>query len=171
MTRIYPKELAEYVLKHHLIPKKVKHMEDIKVFRKYISIQQSNDAFKIEDIIEVNEQLYYQIRFLSTNRQAVVPYEPKFTYYELYQDKSKLYKVPNIINTNTPYFGSEIKYWFFINNIDLDSDKYINFKGLVTKSDFMISDRKVYYLKAEYLPLEDKYIDCKVSPYKDSYTN
>ena len=168
-SQIYPKELAKFVKEYHLIPKKIKFIEDIRQYGKYISLQQSNiDGFKVEEIIEVNDLIYYQIRFLISGRQAVVPYEPKFTYYELYKDKSKITKLPNIINTEYPYYGSEIKYWFFINNIDLDSKKYNCFKSYICKSDYTLSDKKLYYLTATYLPLTDEYVNSKALLYKNT---
>lgn len=168
MTEIYPKQLSNFIKENHLIPKKIKYVQDIKQYGKYISIQQSTDGFKVEEIIEVNEDIYYQVRFLESGRQAVIPYESKFTYYELFQDRSKIRKLPNIINSNKPYFGSEIKYWFFINNIDLNSKKYNCFKSLICKSDYTISDRKLYYLKADYYPISDEYTDCKAVIYKNN---
>ena len=160
-SRIYPKDLVDLIKKFKLIPKLVRSSKDIRRYSKYISLQQSNEPFKIEEVIPLDNDVYYQIRFLSTGRQAVVPYEDNFSYYELHQDRSNISKLPTIINTEVPYFGSEIKYWFFINNIDLSSNKFCNFKSLITDSKHYIADNKLYYLLGTYLPLEDRYVDCK----------
>ena len=165
-SKIYPTDLAKFVDTSKYIPRKIKSSKDIKKYSRYISLEQATDGFKIEDIIEIDDDIYYQVRFLLTGRQAVIPYEETFTYYELIPDKTSIRKLPTIINSNEPYFGSEIKYWFFINNINLDSDKYYNFKSLITESKHMISDNKLYYMLATYLPLKDKFVDCRAVLFK-----
>ena len=159
-SKLYPKELGIFARKFKLIPSLVKSKSEIRKYGKYMSVQQATEGFKVEDIIEVNDDIYYQIRFLSSGRQAVVPYEDKFTYYTLFNDINNIRRLPTIINTDKAYFGSEIKYWFFINNIDLNSEKFINFKSLIMDSKHFIADNKMYYLKGNYLPLEDKYVSC-----------
>lgn len=158
---IYPKDLGDYIRKTNYIPKIVKDIKDIKKFAKYIYLEACQEGFKIEDIIDVNDQVYYQINLLNSHRQAVIPFEEKFNYFELLSDKSNIRKKSNIINSNEAFYGSEIKYWFFINNIDLYSKKYEGFRPIVTKSGFTISDKKLYFLKAEYIPSLDTYIHCR----------
>lgn len=158
---IYPKELGTYIKKTRYIPKQVKYLDDIKKYSKYIYLEACNDGFKVEDIIEVDDQIYYQVRLLDNSRQAVIPYDESFHYYELLTDKEHIIDVDNIINTDIPYYGSEIKYWFFIHNIDLKTGKYHNFKPLVTKSNITISDRKLYFLYADYSHLDNEYTNCK----------
>lgn len=163
--KIYEPDLEIFIKDTNLIPKKIKHIRDIRRYGKYISLQQSTEGFKIEDIIEVDEDIYYQIKFLLSGRQAVVPYEDNFTYYELIPDRNEIKSLPTIINTNVPYYGSEIKYWFYKNDIDLLSDKFYNFKSLLVDSKHIISDNKLYYLLATYLPLKDKFVDCRAILY------
>ena len=158
---IYPKELCAYIDKTGYIPKKVKFLDDIRKFSKYIYLEACNDGFKVEDIIDVDNQIYYQIRLLDNSRQAVIPYDESFHYYELLTDKENIINIDNIINTDIPYYGSEIKYWFYTHKIDLKSGKYSGFKPLVTKSNVMISDRKIYFLYADYSNIDNEYINCR----------
>lgn len=160
---IYPKELAEYIDRSHYIPKQVKYLDDIKKYAKYIYLEACNDGFKIEDIIEVDDSIYYQIRLLESGRQAVIPYEEKFHYYELLTDKNDIEELDNIINTDIAYYGSEIKYWFFSHKINLRSKKYSKFKPLLTTSDMTISDRKMYIISADYNSEDDVYTSCYAS--------
>ena len=164
-SRIYNKDLAKFVSDYNFIPKKVKSGKDIRRYGRYIALEQSTDGFKIDEIIAVNDDIYYQIKFLSTGRQAVIPFEESFTYYELHPDKTNIRDLQTIINTGIPYYGSEIRYWFFINKINLSSDKFSNFKSLLIDSKHTIADNKLYCLEGTYLPLKDKYIDCKAILY------
>ena len=162
--RIYPKLISEFLTDNsHYIPKQVRYLSEIKQFAKYISAEQGI-GFKIEEIININDQTYYQVRFLDNNRQAVLPYEETFHYYELLTDKIDMRAVKNIINTNIPYYGSEIKYWFFVNNIDLDSEKYLDLKPIILQSYSSISDRKLYLLFGEYK--DNIYTACRAEVFK-----
>lgn len=162
---IYEPDIVRFITGTRLIPRKIKSSKEIRRYGKYISLQQATEGFKIEEIIEIGNDLYYQIRFLTSGRQAVVPYEDTFIYYELFQDKNDLKSTPTIINTDIPYYGSEIKYWFFIHNYDLSSNKFYNFKSLIIDSKHMIADNKLYCLYGTYLESKDKYVDCKVVLY------
>ena len=157
--RIYPQDLIEFIKEFPYIPKKLKYVDEIKRYAKYYCLD-LKIGFKVEEVIEVSGQIYYQIRLLDTGRQAVIPYEEKFTYYELLTDKNDL-KTLAIINSDSPFFGSEIKYWFFINNINLHSICYQGFAPLVTESDKTLSDRKIYFLKGLYLPDSKIYMNCR----------
>lgn len=162
--RIYPKSISDFLKENtQYIPKQIRYPSEIKQFAKFIASEQGI-GFKIEEIIEVNKHDYYQVRFLDNNRQAVLPYEETFHYYELLTDKINMYNINNIINSTTPYYGSEIKYWFFINNIDLDSEKYREFKPIILDSNRSISDRKVYFLFANYI--NGSYTNCRAELFK-----
>ncbi len=158
---IYPKELGNIVKEYNCIPRLIKKVDEIKRSSKYFCQENSNEPFKIEEVIEVNNQIYYQIKLISSYKQAVIPYEEKFTYYELFPDRSNIKQLKNIINNGKPYYGSEIKYWFYINNIDLDCEKYNEFKDIITESGMTISDKKIYFLKASYVNSKDIFIKCR----------
>ena len=160
-AEIYPKELSDYIKKTNYIPKKIKSVNEIKLYAKYFSLEEGKDGFKIEDIIEVDNQIYYQIKFLSNNRQALVPYEESFHYYELMTDKNDIKNLESIINTPILYFGSEIKYWFFSHNINLSGRKYKNFYNIIIESGREISDKKLYSLLAKYDDKKKIYYDCQ----------
>lgn len=165
-TRIYPKVLSKFITKYPYIPKVIKYKDDIKQFARYYCLE-SSIGFKVDEVIEVSHQLYYQIKFLDTNRQAVIPYEEKFHYYELLTDKSDIYLIDSIINSPQPYYGSEIKYWFFTHNINLDAKQYQEFKPLLLKSDKVLIDKKVYFLKADYNRKTGIYTNCRAILCKD----
>ena len=158
---IYPKELGKIVKQYNYIPRVVKRVDEIHRSSKYFCFENSDEPFKVEEIIEVNNQIYFQIKLLDTNKQAVIPYEKKYTYYELFADKLDIKSIDNIINNGKAYYGSEIKYWFFINDIDLDSLKYNEFLDIVTESGMTISDKKIYFLKASYIKAKDIFIKCR----------
>ena len=158
---IYPQELSKFIKSNHYIPKKLRYVSEIKQFARYYCLEQ-NIGFKVEEVIEVSDQIYYQIRILNNNRQAVIPYEEKFTYYELLTDRLDIKHTDEIINTDIKYFGSEIKYWFFIHKINLEEPPYKGFASLVTKGgNHLISDKKMYILKANYNKDKDIYTSCK----------
>ncbi len=163
---IYPKELGKIVKEFNYIPRIVKNADEIRQTSKYFCYENSNEPFKVEEIIEVNNQIYFQIKLLLSNRQAVIPYEEKYTYYELHTDKLNIKHANNIINNGKAYYGSEIKYWFFINNIDLDCIKYNSFEDIITESGMTISDRKIYFLKAAYIKTKDIFVGCRAEQAK-----
>ena len=75
-------------------------------------------------------------------------------------DKSGLVK-ENIINSEKSYTGAEIRYWFFMNNIDCFNTKYRYFWTYVdTFSNNRISDKQKYFLYAGMR--NDEYIHCRV---------
>jgi hypothetical protein len=81
---------------------------------------------------------------------------------ELYIDKNNISSISNIINSNISYSGAEIRYWFFIKNIDLSSNAYNGFWSFIDPdSKSLISDDKFYFLKAIYK--DGKYIKCRIS--------
>ena len=139
-ARLYPKDLCKFINKFSYIPKKIKYRNELKQFAKYYCLEQ-NIGFKIEEVIEVSNQFYYQIKFLDNSKQAVIPYEEKFHYYELLVDKNEIVSLDSIVNSPIPYYGSEIKYWFYKHKINLDNSNYRHFKYLLMNSRRVISDR------------------------------
>lgn len=70
--------------------------------------------------------------------------------YRLEKDTKELYKKKTIINDDIAYYGAEIVYWFFMNNIDCFSAKYKGFWKFVDRySDHRIADNTKYILKAD----------------------
>ena len=163
---IYPQNLSKFIKSNYYIPKKLRYKSEIKQFAKYYCLEQSL-GFKVEEVIEVSDQTYYQIRILDNNRQAVIPYEENFTYYELLTDRLDIKHTDSIINTNTKYFGSEIKYWFFIHKINLEDPCYKGFIPIISKNGkHLISDKRMYTIKANYNIEKNIYTNCKATVYK-----
>lgn len=162
---IYPKILTNYIKDHNCIPKKVKFITDLRQYSRYVYLEQFN-PFKIENIIQTDDYMYFQVRYLDSNRQAVIPYDEKNHYYELLMDRSDIKHLDSIININDYYYGSEIKYWFYIHKINLDSKKYQIFRPYILGSDKTLSDRKIYRIKATYIKELDEYVDCQIDSYK-----
>lgn len=76
-------------------------------------------------------------------------------------DREFLYK-KKIININQSFTGAEIRYWFFMNNIDCFNKKYRNFWQYVdTYSSNRLNDKARYFLKAK-LNKHGYYYDCAV---------
>ena len=75
-------------------------------------------------------------------------------------DRVKLYK-STIINSPILYTGAEIRYWFFINNIDFFNEKYRGFWEYVdTFSPNKVIDKEKYFISGVY---EDGiYNNCKL---------
>ena len=74
----------------------------------------------------------------------------------------------NIINSEKSYTGAEIRYWFFMNNIDCFNPKYRYFWTYVdTFSNNRVADKQRYFLYAGMR--NNEYIHCRVV--KDNIRN
>jgi hypothetical protein len=82
--------------------------------------------------------------------------------YRMIKDDNNLSDKSSIINDGKIYTGAEIKYWFFMNNIDCFNRKFKGFwKYLDTYSDKVIDDNARYMMTADTNHLGN-YINCKL---------
>lgn len=149
---IYPENLQKLLIRNRgMIPKKINYKEPLKLFHKYWTIELPNYIFKVHSIFEADNIEYYQIKSLDSMYQSALsfPLNNEFCF-ELMQDRNNIKDLPNIINSSIGYFGSEIRYWFFVNQIDYNDGKYIGFKSYIDYTGKnSLSDSKIYFLKGE----------------------
>ena len=141
---IYPPKLEEYIRKNKYIPRKVKDNEHLKLYHRYW-IEDYNEVVKVDDIFITRYVEYYSIRCKSMVSCIPAPV-PKYTY-ELLHNKEHIEKV-DLINSEKSYTGAEIKYWFLINNIDLEFGRqYAGFWSFLNPcSKNLLIDNKFYYV-------------------------
>lgn len=158
-TKIYPDKLADIVREYHYIPRLIRENEYLKRYHRYWSID-SEYYFKIYQTYKVDECEYYSVRYQNA-LLAEIPYPVDHnSTYDLALDYKKIYK-RNIINSDISYYGSEIKYWFFINDINLHDEKYSGFWIYINPgSNSLISDNKRYYISA--IEEDEIYKKCKM---------
>lgn len=147
MTGFYPEKLEEEVKRSKkFIPRKLRQGEKLKQFHKYFCL--SYGVFKVYDIQFINDTEYYHIKFRNYNMdmQAVIscPIDDSENCYELLGNYDKI-EDKSVINNRMHFFtGAEIRFWFVVNNIDLDDE--INYAGF--KNDlFIIKDSSRYHVR------------------------
>ena len=141
---IYPPKLEEYIRKNKYIPRKVRDNEHLKLYHRYW-LEDYNEVVKVDDIFIVRCVEYYSIRCKSMVSCIPAPV-PKYTY-ELLHNKERIEKV-DLINSEKSYTGAEIKYWFLMNNIDLEfGSQYSGFWSFLNPcSKNLLIDNKFYYV-------------------------
>ena len=78
-------------------------------------------------------------------------------------ERLQKYSERDIINSKLSLLGAEIKYWFYIHKIDLESEKYSGFSSYLDfRSTSKLMDDKYYVIFAEYVQDKDIYRDCKI---------
>ena len=163
IKHIYPDKLEKFIMEenHLYIPRKIKINEHLKKFKRYWS-SFSDLYFKVEEIYFANDIEYYSVKYPNLLFGSIsYPLNHEFTF-ELMIDKNNIANMDNIINTKISLSGAEIKFWFFIKKIDMNSDKYSGFWSFIDpNSKSLISDDKYYFLYASYN--NEIYKDCKVS--------
>ena len=145
---IFPEEITYIINKKGLIPKPLKYTK-LRLHHKYF-FPEFKGVVKVDEILNVNNAEYYMIRY-SSNMVACIPSLDRKHLdgrYELVKDTNQLAE-ENIINSNTPYYGYEIKFWFVKNQIDFHKIKYKEFYKYFTDKEFMIEDGKRYILTCE----------------------
>lgn len=141
---IYPPKLEEYIRKNKYIPRKVRDNEHLKLYHRYW-LEDYNDVVKVDDIFITRSVEYYSIRCKSMAGCIPAPV-PNYTY-ELLHNKGRIEKV-DLINSKKSYTGAEIKYWFLMNNIDLEfGSQYAGFWSFLNPcSKNLLIDNKFYYV-------------------------
>ena len=124
---IYPDNLGDFLFKYpEYIPYKFEEGTELKLYRRYYS--SDNDIFKVLKIYQYFGVEYYDI-VINNAMQAVLSYPVSNISYELVPDHKDI-KNKNIINDNEWYTGAEIRYWFFVNRINIDR-RYPEYKQYI----------------------------------------
>lgn len=163
IRNIYPEKLSNFIRNsdNNYIPRKLKTDERLRLYKRYWSLY-SDDCFKVDKVYFIDSIEYYSVKYSNLLYGEIsFPVDSDYIY-ELHNDRNNIKDINNIINTKSSFLGSEIKYWFYINNIDLTSNKYSGFWSFLDPSSkSLISDNKYYFLYASYD--NDIYKDCKIS--------
>ena len=170
---IYSPDLTEFIEKfcnEGYIPKKLKNDDHCKLYKRYYNLYDKN-GYKVESIFEDDNGIeYYEIKY---NKQysgtgmmfGIKSYPVDEDTFELKYDGRGLqkYSERDIINSKLSLLGAEIKYWFYIHKIDLESEKYSGFSSYLDfRSTSKLMDDKYYLIFAEYVQDKDIYRDCKI---------
>lgn len=157
------------IRKYHLIPHRVTRETLYKKNHIYYS-SYWGAIFKVLSVEydeKTNEFFGAYIRYES-NYYGMICSELNIDDYELEIDHKKLYK-ENIVNSNIPYSGAEIRYWFFVNNINGFNPVYRGFwKFVDNTSGHKISDENKYIVCADINPKTGNYINCMMKRVKDT---
>lgn len=142
---IYPEKLEQYIRSSKLVPRKIRDAEHLKLFHRYW-ISSFNDIIKVEDIFVTGGSEYYTIRY-NPRMYACISYPLlSDSCYELLHNKENI-ENNKLINGNISYTGAEIKYWFILNNIDFDNNKFSGFWSFLNPdSDNLLIDNKYYFV-------------------------
>lgn len=163
IRNIYPEKLSNLIgyNNNSYIPRKLKIDERLRLYKRYWT-SYSNDCFKVDKVYFIDGIEYYSVKYSNLlHGEISFPVDSDYIY-ELHTDRNNIKSINNIINTKASFLGSEIKYWFHVNNIDLSSIKYSGFWSFLDpNSKSVISDNKYYFLFASYD--NDIYSDCKIS--------
>lgn len=156
--RIYPKELEKIVQETKLIPRKIYYEEKLKLYHKYFIPIYGSEVIKVENISTIYETEYYFIRY-GNKMNGCLSYPIYRNSYELLHNDNNIGD-SEIINSNIAYSGAEIKFWFFINNIDFDKEEYKGFYSYIDPKNIKsIYDNKYYLVK--YNP-DDELMPCRI---------
>ena len=142
---IYPEHLEQIILKTKYIPRKIKNKERLKIYHKYW-IPELKGLIKVIDIFYIGDIEYYVILYNKSLTCCLsYPIEYKDSY-ELLHNHDNIEK-QNIINSNKPYTGAEIKYWLVYNKNTFNYIKYskylIDEKYLLDNHKYLITDNKI----------------------------
>lgn len=158
-NQIYSVELADLVKKKQLIPRKINYNEHLKIYKRYW-LDESKSYFKVEDSYIIRGNEYYSVKYAG-EMFGQLSYPVDNSCYELRTDRKNIKEISSIINTNKSYLGAEIKYWFFVHSIDLESKEYKEFNSFLNpRSKSLISDNKFYFLFGKIV--NGNYVDCKI---------
>lgn len=161
MRNLYPEKLEKFILAGNIyIPRKIKQDEHLKLYKRYWLVQ-DDEYLKVDQVYSVEDQEYYSVKYLNgLYGEISFPLNHNFTY-ELFCDKKNVTNMETILNQRYSFTGAEIKFWFFIHNIDLEEEMYNGFISFLDPdSKSLIADDKHYFLKAKLD--EGIYKDCKI---------
>lgn len=157
------------IRKNHLIPYRVTRTTPYRKGGIYYSSYWGAifRVLSVEYDDKTKEFLGAYIRYES-NYYGMICSELSIDDYELDFDYKKLYK-KNIINSNIPCTGAEIRYWFFSNKINGMNPVYRGFwKFIDNTSGHKISDHNKYIVLAKTNPVTGNYVECMMKRVKDT---
>lgn len=161
---IFPKQVNDFILENHYIARKMKPGEHLKQYHRYWS-SFSNTTFKVMEIYNIDDREYYSIKFPNLLFGEASYPAPNDYMFELKVDYKHIESL-NIINSKSSLLGSEIRYWFVINNIDLNDSIYSGFWSYLDyNSKSSISDDKYYFVKRA----EDSYCYISIDKFKKNF--
>ena len=162
IKHLYPPKLEEFIKENTCyIPRLIRFDEHLKMYHRYWRISQS-EYFKVYQIYDVEGDEYYSVKYMENLTGELSFPIDKNNIYELLYDRRLIGEVPFIINNRISYSGAEIRFWFFIKKIDLDSRRFNGFWSYLDPlSKSAISDDKYYYLFGR--DIDGEFRDCKVS--------
>lgn len=115
-------------------------------------LEHERDVFKVEEVLYEFDgpapTLNHVILRSSNGYMSWICTD--LTTYDFFIERD-IYNIRNqkIINSNKSFSGGEIEYWFFMNEISLNSNKYKNFaKYLNPRSCYKLEPFKYYYICA-----------------------
>lgn len=157
---IYPKQLEELLEGTNYIPRKLKLGENLKQYHRYWS-SFFDVFFKVMQIYHVEKTEYYSVKFPNL-LFGEISFPVDYNYmYELMVDYHNIKDIENIINHSESFTGAEIRYWFYINKINLNDPKYRAFYPFLNpESKSGILDDKHYFICAT--QINNAYTNCKV---------
>lgn len=140
---IYPVDFEKEIQENKFIPRKIRNNEILKVFHRYW-IPYYEGICKIMDITDYDNKKYYHIKF--GNNMFAVNQHPLNCegIYELLHNRDNIDQ-KNIINDLNSYTGAEIKFWFTVNKINFNKEKYKGFWNFFY-SDNILIDNKYYFV-------------------------
>ncbi len=122
-----------------------------------------NNFFKVLDIETINGEDFISIR-TDDNRYSCISTDLCTDDLMLEKDKKEIYKT-YIFNSNIPYTGAEIRYWFFMHDIDCFNTKYSQFWKYVDRySKCALDERKKYRCYAK-IDKNGNLTNCRVKEY------
>lgn len=151
--------LERKIKRNHYIPYRMKKGEKYQEKKKYFNYYWDM-CFKVIYITHDNSMDSYCVK-ADNSTYHLLSSDPDVYDYLLIKDENEIYN-QNIINSNKSFTGAEIIYWFYVNNIDLNSKKYCGFSSyLINESNFKLSDTNRYKVIAK-TDKNDNYINCMI---------
>lgn len=142
---IYTKNMELFLSKRNYIPRRIMQNEPLKLYKRYYCYF-DDLYFKIDNIFYIGNQEYYSVKTQNLYYSILTEVNNNYIY-EFMIDKNNIINTKEIINTNISYSGAEIRYWFFLNQDNIDEnifDRFYKFLDMNGKS--VINDNKYYYL-------------------------
>ena len=142
-NHIYKSNLEAYIQSSRSIPRKMRDGERLKIYHKYWL--DSYGAVKVHDIFMEKGTEYYVVKH-ADRMTSYIPHPVESIYsFELLYNTQDFVESYDVINSNKPYTGSEIRFWFFINNL---LDKYPNVMDYLSYTGkYRILDSRVYTVR------------------------
>lgn len=154
MDLIYKQEVSNCFKSSLFLPRELAQKEKLQIYHKYW-VPYFNQVFKLNYIDTYHNITYYFLENKEGTQVYTYPITDEF--YEFMIDRNNLNTV-NLINSDKPYYGYEIRNWFYRHRMESKYQYYARF--VCYKSKHCINDNKLYKISGT---LEhDVYKDCKI---------